>query len=220
MAALPGLRAVPLPAVDRPADWARTIGFWHACVVQTNDILTKVAVLPQLLDAASCERAIALARQFPSTEGRVGATDAERREIRRSQIWFFDPSPATEFIFSPLREAVRQVNQGFRLELEDFGTGCQIARYAAEAAGHYDWHIDLGNGRFSRRKLSLSIQLSPPDDYEGGDLEFHLSGLDRARMRQQGTLIAFPSFHEHRVAPVTRGQRYSLVAWVDGPPFR
>jgi PKHD-type hydroxylase len=64
------------------------------------------------------------------------------------------------------------------------------------------------------------VQLSAADVYEGGDLEFHLSGLDRTRMRRQGTLIAFPSFHEHRVTPVTRGQRFSLVAWVDGPPFR
>jgi hypothetical protein len=48
----------------------------------------------------------------------------------------------------------------------------------------------------------------------------HLSGLDRERMRQQGTLIAFPSFLEHRDAPVTRVERFSLVAWVDGPPYR
>jgi PKHD-type hydroxylase len=185
-----------------------------------NDILTKVAVLPDLLDPASCARAIALARRFPPTEGRVGTSDVKQAKIRRSQIWFFDPAPETDFIFSPLQRAVQHVNEGFCLDLTSFGTGCQIARYSSDVQGHYDWHIDLGTDRFSRRKLSLTVQLSAANAYEGGDLEFHLSGLDCVRMRQQGTLIAFPSFHEHRVTPVTRGERFSLVAWVDGPPFR
>lgn len=200
--------------------WHPDARFWHAWRVLYNDLLTKVAVLPALLDPASCSRAIALAQRFPATEGRVGPSDAEQSSIRRSQIWFFNPGPETDFIFAALRKAVKHVNQGFQLEVTDFGTGCQIARYSAEVQGHYDWHIDLGTERFSRRKLSLSLQLSPSDAYEGGDLEFHLSGLDRMRMRQQGTLVAFPSFHEHRVTPVTRGERYSLVAWVDGPPYR
>ncbi len=185
-----------------------------------NDILTKVAVLPGLLDAESCQRAIDLAKSFPATEGRVGGSDKQSADIRRSQIWFFDPGSETDFVFAPLRNALQQINQGYQFELTGFGTGCQIARYDGQEKGHYDWHIDLGTERFSRRKLSMSVQLSPADAYEGGDLEFHLSGLDRDRMRQQGTLIAFPSFHEHRVTPVTRGERYSLVAWVDGPPYR
>jgi len=185
-----------------------------------NDLLTKVAVMPKVLDAGSCSHAIALAQSFPATEGRIGTTDVERGEIRRSQIWFFDPSPQTDFIFAPLRRAATHLNQGFRFAITDFGTGCQIARYSSEVRGHYDWHIDLGTGRFSRRKLSLSVQLSAADAYEGGDLEFHLSGLDHVKMRQQGTLIAFPSFLEHRVTPVTRGERFSLVGWVDGPPYR
>lgn len=188
--------------------------------LEYNDVLTKVAVLPDVFDAATCDRAIALARRFPAAAGRVGAEDARKDKIRRSDIWFFDPTPETEFIFSTLQGAVEYVNRGFGLDLTTFGTGCQIARYSSDVRGHYDWHIDLGTGRFSRRKLSLTVQLSAADAYEGGDLEFHLSGLDSARMRKQGTLIAFPSFHEHRVTPVTRGERFSLVAWVDGPPFR
>lgn len=185
-----------------------------------NDAITKVAVLPRLLDPAGCARAVELAQRFPAAEGRVGTGDQQRSEIRRSQIWIFEPAPETEFIFRPLRDAVLQLNQGYRFELAGFATGCQIARYHESDQGHYDWHIDLGTGRFSRRKLSLSIQLSPADGYAGGDLDFHLSGLDRARMREQGTLIAFPSYLEHRVAPVTRGERFSLVAWIEGPPYR
>jgi PKHD-type hydroxylase len=212
-------RICRIPLYSRTV-WHFAKCIWHARLVQHNDILTKVAVLPGLLDCASCARAIALAQRFPATEGRVGTSDVKRADIRRSQIWFFNPSPETDFIFGPLRNAVQHLNRGFCLDLTDFGTGCQIACYSSDVQGHYDWHIDLGTGRFSRRKLSLTVQLSPADAYDGGDLEFHLRGLDRARMRQQGSLIAFPSFHEHRVTPVTRGERFSLVAWVDGPPFR
>jgi len=186
-----------------------------------NDLLTKVAVLPQVLDPASCARAIALAQRFPATEGRVGSSDVESSKIRRSQIWTFEPGPETDFIFAPLRTALKHINdQGYRFEVNGFGPGCQIARYSDKDLGHYDWHIDLGTGRFSQRKISLSVQLSAADTYQGGELEFHLSGLDKTKMRQQGTLIAFPSFHEHRVTPVTRGERFSLVAWVHGPPYR
>lgn len=185
-----------------------------------NDLMTKVAVWPRLFDGASCARAVALARSFPAVEGRVGSADIESKDIRRSQVWFFNPSPQTDFIFGPLRQALEHLNRGYGFEVTDFGTGCQIARYSSEVQGHYDWHIDLGTGRFSLRKISMSVQLSAADAYDGGDLEFHVSGLDRRKMRQQGTLIAFPSYLEHRVTPVSRGERFSLVAWMDGPPYR
>ncbi|MBT8063522.1 MAG: 2OG-Fe(II) oxygenase [Gammaproteobacteria bacterium] len=185
-----------------------------------NDVLTQVAVWPQLFDAATCQRAIDLARRFPPSEGRVGTQDVRSEDIRRSQIWFFDPSPETAFIFEPMNQAVQHLNKGYRFDLGGWGTGCQIARYSSEVQGHYDWHIDLGTGRFSRRKISLSVQLTAPSAYDGGNLEFHMSGLDKEKMRQQGTLIAFPSYLEHRVTPVTRGERFSLVVWMDGPPYR
>ena len=188
--------------------------------MEQNDILTQVAVFPNALDPATCQRAIDLALRYPPTEGKVGTSNTEVADIRRSQIWCFDPSPQTNFIFGPLLEILKQVNQGYRFSIAGFGPGCQIARYDEKVKGHYDWHIDLGTGRFSRRKISLSVQLSDPATYGGGELEFHLSGLDSEKMRQQGTLIAFASFMEHRVKPVTQGQRYSLVAWIDGPPYR
>ena len=189
--------------------------------MQRNDILTKVAVLLQVLNAADCARVITLAQRFPATEGRVGTSDVESSKIRRSKTWFFEPGSETDFIFAPLLKALHHVNDnGYRMDVTGFGPGCQVAGYSSKLKGHYDWHIDLGTGRFSRRKISLSVQLSAADSYEGGELEFHMSGLDKEKMRQQGTLIAFPSFLEHRVTPVSRGERFSLVAWMDGPPYR
>lgn len=194
--------------------------FGHSLPMDKNDFLTRAAIFPDLFDSETCARAIEMARQFPPSEGRVGSGDTENPDIRRSQIWFFDPSPQTAFIFGPLNQAVKHINQGYRFQISGWGEGCQIARYSDSVRGHYDWHMDLGTDRFSRRKISLSVQLSDPASYEGGDLEFHIKGLDRAKMRKQGTLIAFPSYLEHRVAPVIRGERYSLVVWVDGPPYR
>ncbi len=95
-----------------------------------------------------------------------------------------------------------------------------LMRYEASKADHYDWHIDVGTGVNASRKLGFTLQLSRPEDYEGGDLEF--MGVDTAHleMRALGSLIVFPAFQTHRVAPVTRGTRYGGVGWIHGPCFR
>ena len=71
-----------------------------------------------------------------------------------------------------------------------------------------------------RRKLTVVAQLSEDGDYEGGALEVNGDGAPRVASRAQGGGIAFPSFALHRVAPVTRGRRWSLTIWAHGAPFR
>ena len=71
----------------------------------------------------------------------------------------------------------------------------------------------------SARKLSLSVQLSDGADYDGGDLRFP-GPTDEPAPRERGALIALPSFVTHRVEPVTRAERLSLVSWISGRPFR
>jgi PKHD-type hydroxylase len=66
------------------------------------------------------------------------------------------------------------------------------------------------------RKLSITIQLSNSDDYEGGDLELLYDKEPYKLDRSRGTFLVFPSFMLHRVTPVTRGTRWSLVAWIGG----
>ena len=96
----------------------------------------------------------------------------------------------------------------------------QLTQYDADNSGHFDWHIDLGAGALSKRKISMSILLSDPDDYDGGDLEFFTGKKNHLAGRNQGTAILFPSYLPHRVTPVTRGVRRSMIMWVSGPPFR
>ena len=81
--------------------------------------------------------------------------------------------------------------------------------------GSHNEHDELQNDN-NTRKLSMSVILN--SDYEGGD--FEIFGLENKIPRlEEGSIIVFPSFKEHRVTPVTRGIRYSLVAWFVGPPY-
>lgn len=100
----------------------------------------------------------------------------------------------------------------------------QYTTYYADKSGKYDWHHDTfwGNPTAFDRKISLVIQLSDPQDYEGGDFEIdpQYEGLPAEEIRAKGTVIVFPSFIRHRVTPVTKGVRRSLVCWIEGPKFR
>ena len=84
---------------------------------------------------------------------------------------------------------------------------------------HFDWHIDLGSGQTSARKLSMTLQLSEAGDYSGGALEF-INAPSPAAARKIGAATVFPSYLAHRVAPVQSGVRRSLVAWAYGPAFK
>jgi PKHD-type hydroxylase len=96
----------------------------------------------------------------------------------------------------------------------------QIGRYKSADEGHYDWHMDAGAPKDGiQRKLSISILLSDPSEFEGGELQF--KGIeDQKILTKQGSIVVFPSFVEHKVTPVTKGVRYSAVTWASGPSFR
>jgi PKHD-type hydroxylase len=87
--------------------------------------------------------------------------------------------------------------------------------------GFYDWHMDLdinGSHEPPIRKISMTILLSDPSTFKGGNLEF----MEKNKLAdlKQGQAIFFASFIRHRVAPVTKGMRRSLVMWFGGTPFK
>jgi PKHD-type hydroxylase len=96
----------------------------------------------------------------------------------------------------------------------------QVGEYSI--GGHYDWHEDESicsrNNFNNQRKISISVLLSESDSYDGGDLLF--KGQNEPITRNQGSIIVFPSFIEHKVTPVTRGVRYTAVTWAVGPYFK
>ena len=97
----------------------------------------------------------------------------------------------------------------------------QVAEYSAEGGGHYGWHHDVEwNGQGGRdRKLSVTVQLSAPTDYVGGDFDFE-EVKTTANFRAKGTVLVFPSYLRHAIHPVTAGTRKALVAWFLGPRWR
>ena len=98
----------------------------------------------------------------------------------------------------------------------------QYTEYHGSQGGKYDWHHDVDWNRADGfdRKLSVTVQLSDPEDYEGGIFEFGDVEQPSAECRDKGTILIFPSYLPHRVTPVTSGVRKTLVAWFEGPTWR
>jgi PKHD-type hydroxylase len=153
------------------------------------------------------------------TEGKLsfGNTDAS---LRRSRVVFLGPEQKHAWLYNRLWSAVQVCNaQCFDVDVSSVEGNVQVARYDSTERGFYDWHFDVGPAR-PLRKLSISVQLSNSEDYDGGDLEL-LYGNSPTRLdRMRGAFIIFPSFMLHRVTPVTRGTRWSLVAWILGKRWR
>lgn len=137
--------------------------------------------------------------------------------IRKTEIVFDAPLSIAECI---LRSYITVANKSanWNYALTDIQR-IQIGRYID--GGHYAYHKDteLPNNQKIVRKLSAVLFLSDTKDYEGGIFEFkELEGqIDKM---PQGSIIVFPSYVEHRVTPVTSGERHTAVAWAIGPAFK
>lgn len=137
-------------------------------------------------------------------------------DIRKTEVSWIEHSQETDWLYHKLHKVVMDCNLSrYGFELTGFLEKLQLTHY--REGDHYGWHQDSGPGEFSVRKLSLVVQLSKPEEYEGGELEF----LSKSKApSEQGDIVLFPSYNAHQVTPVTKGERYSLVAWVRGPAFR
>jgi PKHD-type hydroxylase len=123
------------------------------------------------------------------------------------------------WLFTKLMKVIQSVNgQLWNFELIMAREPIQYTEY--EDNGEYGWHIDTGHGPSAQRKVSVSVLLTNPDEYEGGDLELWPGGEIKRVERKQYTMTIFPSCIMHRVTPVTKGVRKSLVFWVGGTPYR
>ena len=129
-----------------------------------------------------------------------------------------------EWIYKRIETFVRRSNDAFwNFELGGEHKGCrlhesmQILKYESSKAGFYDLHMDMGiHGYTHLRKLSVTVQLSAPDTYAGGDLELVVGKKQILMPRSVGSAVLFPSYILHTVRPVTRGTRYALVLWYTG----
>lgn len=138
--------------------------------------------------------------------------------IRAVDTYNIEYSDETKWIFQKIATAIGNANaEYYKYDLLGITHSLQLLHYKSEEKGHYDWHIDAGDGNAATRKISLSIPLTNRDMYEGGDLELNNNGTIMKAIDEQGSITFFPSFMVHRVTPVTSGERWVIVVWVHGP---
>jgi PKHD-type hydroxylase len=148
------------------------------------------------------------------------ATESETyRNIRRSTISWVPINENTAWLYQRLAEVATKINDQYYGYVLQGLFRLQYTAYVHNEAGFYDWHIDTMGAGTPQRKLSFSMQLSDPMEYEGGELWSH-GGIKTVMNKSRGIIHFFPSNTLHRVTPVTVGTRRSLVGWICGPHFR
>lgn len=144
-------------------------------------------------------------------------------DIRVTDVAWIGMKPELAHIWEKLANVVAEVNSKFfGFKLTGFYEPMQLGIYNAGDNGHYDWHTDASPmDRHVPRKLSMAILLSDPSEFEGGEFQIKTNN-DTVQTLEcvKGRAWFFPSYTLHRVAPVTKGIRRSLVLWVGGPEFK
>ena len=196
------------------------------------------------LDKKTCNKIKRLAKnnwEESSVDTSKGITDEERKtgkkgdykpdpKIRISDVAWVRDQWVYDTIWPFMQEANQEAGWGYHIKAAE---SMQITRY--RKGGFYYFHCDGPGDHLSAynnptnafmhghvRKISMSIILN--DNFEGGVFEFASYGREECTITpielKAGSLLFFPSGMEHRVAPVTKGVRYSLVNWFLGPPIR
>lgn len=183
-------------------------------------------VRPDICDEV-IRHAMKLEEQIPT----LGFDSKEQNEdFRRSRVRWIDVNINPEFtlIHDLMWKAMLVINRDwFNFNVTTLPP-MQFTEYDESYLGEYKSHQDVfwvNPNSQTHRKISLILQLTDPSEYEGGDLIFEKIGNEptpdhMAVMKQKGSLIAFPSFIFHKLTPVTKGKRRSLVAWFEGPKFQ
>jgi len=162
-------------------------------------------------------------------------TKKEIKDLKKKRnsniVWMDD-----KWIYKEIQPYVHIANKNANWNFEwDFSENCQFTIY--KKGQYYDWHCDSWDQPYSGegpingkiRKLSVTVSLSDPNEYKGGELEFDFRNQDPDKkpnirickeILPKGSLVVFPSFVWHRVKSVTKGVRHSLVIWNLGYPFK
>ena len=159
-----------------------------------------------------------LAMKYPAEVAGVGQDESVRTQdgVRKSSVRWMRNAPY--WLYERLFECVNEANeQMWHFTLNGAREVIQYTEYPPNG-GHYDWHMDCGHGIQMQRKISITVQLN--DDYEGGDLELWRGQNPQRALKKKGAVVVFPSYMLHRVSPVTKGIRNSLVLWIGGDHYR
>jgi len=174
--------------------------------------------------------------QSKKIKNKIPLSKEDLKDLKKKRdsniVWLND-----NWIYKEIHPYVHQANKlaGWNFDW-DWSESCQFTKYKLNQ--FYDWHCDSWEAPYVNpdnkdthgkiRKLSVTCSLSDPKDYEGGELEFDFRNLDSnipntkkcKEILPRGSIVVFPSHVWHRVKPVTKGVRYSLVIWNIGYPFK
>ena len=173
--------------------------------MRNNWWLMKGAMSPEW-----CDEVIRRGKDKPLTQAGIFSNN-ETSEIRETQVSWIDDADALDIAWKIISRANKEF---FQFHVTDL-PALQFGIYGQDA--FYNWHhdVDFLRDDMADRKLSICIQLSDASEYEGGKFEFQ--DYPQPDYTDKGDVIVFPSFHTHRVNKITKGTRYSLVGWAEGP---
>tara|TARA_R100000541_G_scaffold25015_2_gene34635 strand:+ start:1426 stop:2022 length:597 start_codon:yes stop_codon:yes gene_type:complete len=187
---------------------------WKSWIISTNKPLFTPDQCRQIIESGRSQKPQAAKIGMENNLG--GGTDTKKRVTTISWI----PFKQMSHMYIDLNNFIQTANENH------FGFGdiriteqAQFTEYPV--GGFYDWHIDCDTNMAHEppvRKISMTLLLNDPSEFEGGNLELMAPG--KTTVLKQGQAICFASFLNHRVQPVTRGVRQSLVVWFGGKPFR
>ena len=186
---------------------------WKSWIVETTT---------PIFTPEQCKMIIDAGRRQPPQKAQVGmgkpgaGTDTNKRVTTISWL----PFDEMKEMYNDINKFIQRANLN-HFGFEDIKITVQAQFTEYPEGGFYDWHMDCDVAMAHEppvRKISMTLLLSPEYQFEGGDLELMAPGK-RAKLKQ-GHAIIFASFLNHRVAPVTRGVRQSLVMWFGGKPFK
>jgi predicted 2-oxoglutarate/Fe(II)-dependent dioxygenase YbiX len=169
-----------------------------------------------------CKKVIDLTNDaYPVSASIGGNRDNTKivRDIRSAEIYNIEYEKGTKWIYDKILAAVIHANTThFDYEIAGLHHGLQLIHYSADEKikGHYDWHIDAGNGEVSTRKISFTCQLSDPNTYTGCELIINNHTSELIGTQECGSIHMFPSYMPHKVSPIISGNRYALVVWIHG----
>lgn len=170
--------------------------------------------------AEELERIEQMTSNLEFEDAATGQEGAKVSDYRKSRIKWCPQNQEWSWVYEKLRDMIVGANNVmWKFDLTHMREQIQYTEYYGNNEGGYEWHMDCGEGVQNQRKISVTVQLSHPDEYVGGDLQFNL-GQQMTAPRIQGAAVIFPSFYLHRVTPVVKGTRKSFVLWVGGEPYR
>ncbi len=180
------------------------------------DTVNAYAYWEKAFTPEECDKIIKIGKDKGLIKG--GVIGKSKLDIRSSQITWLVPDDL-EWVYRKITDIVLSLNDRFfQFDIYGITEQLQFTNYKAPS-DNYGKHVDKAQN-FPIRKLSVSIQLTDPKEYEGGELYLYDNEQGVEMKKEQGDLILFPSYTLHEVKPVTKGERNSLVAWVTGKQFK